>query len=86
MGFLFIAFDLLPSSCHTGLTTFKMHSWKLRSKRIILTSYTLHFKFYKNVIKQKYFFPSSDLNFGPIICHYKIYTQPMQNKIDMVEN
>lgn len=86
MGFLFIAFDILPSSCHTGLTTFKMYSWKLRSKGIVLMIQTLHFKFYKNIIKQKYLFSSSDLNFGPIICHYKIYTHTTQNKTDVVEN
>lgn len=77
MGFSFIAFDILPSSCHTGLTTFKMYSWKLRRKGIVFMRQTLHFKFYKNVIKQKYLFSSSDLNFGPLTCHYKTHTHTL---------
>lgn len=85
-GLLFIAFDILPSSCHTGLTTFNIYSWKLKREGIVVMRQTLHFKFSEHIIIPKYLFSSSDLNFGLKICYYRIHTPPLENKTDMVEN
>lgn len=85
-GLLFTAFDILPSSCHTSLTTLNTYSWKVRKKGIVVMRPTLCFKFSKNIIKQKCLFSNSHLNFGPRTCHYRIHTPSLQNKIDVVEN
>lgn len=86
IGLLFIPFDILPSSCHSGLTTFNIYSWKLKREEIVVMRQMLQFKFSKNIIMQKYIFSSSDLDFGPKTCHSRIHTSPVENNTDMVEN